>query len=1180
VQTSLLGLAIALILALLTALLGPFFIDWNQYRPAFEAQASRLVGLPVRVKGDIDARLLPTPSLLLSGIEIGAAASGQPLRAKALGIELALGGLLRGQVRANEMRLLAPDVAIALDNEGRLSVPNAALGFNLSDVSIAKLAIEDARVALSDAASGSRIVFEKLWFTGDVRSLAGVFRGEGAFVLGGSLYGYRIATSRADDGELRLKFGFEPSERPLSGEGEGVLSFAQGEPRFEGGLTLSRAAGTALSDGRAVMHETWRATARVVATPASALFEQVEFQHGPDERALKMTGTADMTFGAEPRTQAVVSARQIDLDRAFAASEEPRRDPLSVVKAMAASFADFWPRAMPLQIGFGIDGVTLAGGNLQTLRGDLALTRQGWSLNGVEFRAPGFTQIQMSGDVSASAVGVAFAGPVEISALDARVFMAWLGGQTDTPAGPATPLRGRGDVTIDDKALAVERLTFEIDRKPVTGRVIYVYPAGETRARLEAELKAAELDVDAALALVTTASSHARIARPAEIALALDVARARFVGLDVRQAHVKAAFDAAGIRIERLDIGDFGGMRIAGQGLIDTASAGPRGNMALQIDARDLGGLSALAATYAPKWSETLRDIPARIGKANLRAVLNVAPQEGHTQAQLDLSGLLGDVRVDIKAGATGTLAEPRKADLQIEGVLAGENAGALLRLTGLERIVTASRGPGRLTLSAKGPVDAQMNVGAALAASDLEARASGTLRPLSDGGPSGAFDLSVSRADAAPLLRATRPVPLALNARAALSGDTLKLAPLTMRVDGAPLRGRLDVAFGNALGVDGDIEADAVNGAALLAAVAGQRDGAALASEEPFAAGLALPARGRVGFRAKAVALSATSALSDVRGKLDFTPDGVAATIEKAAFASGGLSGAVSVRRMPEARAAKLRLALKGADADAVIPGRTRPAMAGRLDLDFEMEGSGRSPKALLGSLSGAGTLSLSEARIAGLDPEAFAAAMRAVDQGLPLDGVRVRDFAAAALDKGALRLRAVEMPFTVAAGQVRFATLQTQGEGADAAMSGAIDLQRQTLDARILLTGAAGGVAASAGRPEISLQLKGPLNTPARSLDVAAFTGWLALRAVEQQAKKLEAIERNPAPVTSSVPPEAAAPSSSSLPERSPVLPRVRPTAETAPSTAPRAPAVVPLPPPIDIRPVPGSAPRGSGL
>ena len=50
-QTTLLGLAIALILALLTALVGPYFVNWNDHRAFFEAEASRLTGLKVQVSG-------------------------------------------------------------------------------------------------------------------------------------------------------------------------------------------------------------------------------------------------------------------------------------------------------------------------------------------------------------------------------------------------------------------------------------------------------------------------------------------------------------------------------------------------------------------------------------------------------------------------------------------------------------------------------------------------------------------------------------------------------------------------------------------------------------------------------------------------------------------------------------------------------------------------------------------------------------------------------------------------------------------------------------------------------------------------------------------------------------------------------------------------------------------------
>ena len=65
-QTTLLGLAIAIILALVTALVGPFFVDWGRYRSTFEAEATRLIGQNVRVTGPIDMRLLPAPSLRIA----------------------------------------------------------------------------------------------------------------------------------------------------------------------------------------------------------------------------------------------------------------------------------------------------------------------------------------------------------------------------------------------------------------------------------------------------------------------------------------------------------------------------------------------------------------------------------------------------------------------------------------------------------------------------------------------------------------------------------------------------------------------------------------------------------------------------------------------------------------------------------------------------------------------------------------------------------------------------------------------------------------------------------------------------------------------------------------------------------------------------------------------------------
>ena len=54
-QTTLLGLAIAFILALIAALVGPYFVDWNQFRPQFARQSRQIaLGELAQVGGDAD----------------------------------------------------------------------------------------------------------------------------------------------------------------------------------------------------------------------------------------------------------------------------------------------------------------------------------------------------------------------------------------------------------------------------------------------------------------------------------------------------------------------------------------------------------------------------------------------------------------------------------------------------------------------------------------------------------------------------------------------------------------------------------------------------------------------------------------------------------------------------------------------------------------------------------------------------------------------------------------------------------------------------------------------------------------------------------------------------------------------------------------------------------------------
>ena len=66
----LLTLTAVLILVLSALFAAPLFIDWNNYRAAFETEASKLLGRDVKVGGKVHLILLPAPELRFDDIKV------------------------------------------------------------------------------------------------------------------------------------------------------------------------------------------------------------------------------------------------------------------------------------------------------------------------------------------------------------------------------------------------------------------------------------------------------------------------------------------------------------------------------------------------------------------------------------------------------------------------------------------------------------------------------------------------------------------------------------------------------------------------------------------------------------------------------------------------------------------------------------------------------------------------------------------------------------------------------------------------------------------------------------------------------------------------------------------------------------------------------------------------------
>ncbi len=196
--------------------------------------------------------------------------------------------------------------------------------------------------------------------------------------------------------------------------------------------------------------------------------------------------------------------------------------------------------------------------------------------------------------------------------------------------------------------------------------------------------------------------------------------------------------------------------------------------------------------------------------------------------------------------------------------------------------------------------------------------------------------------------------------------------------------------------------------------------------------------------------------------------------------------------------------------------------------------------------------------------------------------------------------KVASAQIPFIIRDGRLRVGATTLEAEGARAIVFGGYDIPADQADIRASLSSTTLGNANS--QPEVSLFAAGTPDALDRSLDVTSLSSWLAVRAIDRETRRLDAIARGePVPTypasTASLPgaSEGATPSPPvdgagrgprRVDPRAKLGPAHQPGSVTTPlSGAPAAapPSTVPplassqqaapLPPPVEVRPAPGT-------
>ncbi len=734
--------------------------------------------------------------------------------------------------------------------------------------------------------------------------------------------------------------------------------------------------------------------------------------------------------------------------------------------------------------------------------------------------------MSLNGRLSGAGEGFAFTGPAKLASSDFETLLAWLDGRNDARVSKEVKtFTAEGDVTLASDRIAVEQLTAALGEETVAGRLAYQWSRSDRPARIDADLRAASLDLDALSGFAASALGGGRFGLPQEAALKLDIGRATYGGVRAQAINAAITLDAGKLEIDRLAVGDLAGAKLALSGQIDALASRPRGALTLDLDAASLDGLSGIAAKFAPQAAAALQHAAGQLAPAKVHAVLDVgSAASAGSIADLHLSGSLAAMRIALDGKASGQTDHPGAAAVQIDSHVDADNGAALIALLGLDRVLAVDQLPGRLTLAAKGPLDGNIHVDGKAEASGLDSAVTGTLRLAGHPASWGEFQVQATAADLRPLQRLLTgqpgaAAPVTARAAVAIGGGKFAVTDIVAHAGQSSLGGHVALDFAkNPIAIDGAITADMVDAPAATALLLGLpangsgATGSSLSwSDAALGGGAFAPVAGSVSFKIAQAALTPSLKAQDVAGVARFTPSAITLDDIDARLAGGHVNGSLAFARNADGLTLHSRLGLTDVAASAIAsPGLQ--VTGGDLTMALTSDGAGATPADLIGSLHGGGSVTLKGVQFAGLDPAAFEAARQAVGPDGAIDPGKVQSAVSAALARGHLTVPQGEAAITIASGVVTLKRVALEVEGGAAlSLAAAVDLNGATGNAEMSLSEAPPPAALIDMRPELSVSITGPLATPLRTLDLSALNSWLSLSAAELQTRRIEMIEAN---------------------------------------------------------------------
>ncbi len=1135
----LIGIAAVFGLALVAILVVPSFLDWNTYKSVIADSVREATGRDLRIDGDVDLALLPTPRLAVGGVRLAnlsGASTPDMMRLKSLRASVVWSALLEGRIEIDSVTLVEPEIDLEILADGRANWSFAAPGANASvgqtradsaagsapPIRLKRLDIERGRVSYRDAKGGTAETVEGVNAQVRAESLRGPFQASGEARLRGVPVGFEVLSGLLADGQ-DSSFGVSLDVKPVSAKASFKGGFRAGDSikltgrlRAEGGdlaglidaFVQAKAAPPALRQTFIV-----EAALTVAAgAPVSISVDDIAIQLG-DTRG---TGAANLTLDKIAHVDVALSVNRLDLDKWLAvAPPAPGSRPLAAsppaapAGALDAGIAAslMVPHGVEAALDLTVDGIEFRRGVVRQLRVNAAIAGGTLTINQATAQLPGGSEASLFGVLSMAGDQPRFEGNVEAAADNLRGLLDWL--QVDTGGVPQDRLRKLSFASTLRYApgeVQLAGIDLRVDASRLTGGVAV---ALRQRPAFGADLVLDRLNLDAYLP--ARPAGRGTPAPQAPAVAASPAAPGGFSTLAGRfDANLKARVDNLTVRGEViqglaldgtlqagvLNLRDLAVRDIAGAtGKVSGTVGGLDGtapSAKLQFDVRtaDAARLSRLAG----------HALPAGVGPATVTGRLEGSLQSA--AVDIDVTAVGGKAKF---AGKLGDLATGFRHDIRLE--ISHPDTNRLMRAFGQEP-PSLALGPLTVAARAEGTV-VSTAVDTDLIVAGAKTRIAGTVSGLVPFAPRYALRLESAHPEVKQLVESLAgrqtaidgPFALAISVKGTdsqLEVDTmtLRLGPMnakgTARADFRDTRPKVSMALsGDDLLLEpflgGALAASAVTGGGRSAGPAPAPAPTARWSREPFELEFLREFDGDLKLEANSFSLDR---LRMEKPRLDLGLKG--GILDLNGLTGVLFGGAFEMKGRADARTAFVAqgtAALTRADIrQALLATGGVNLVGGTLDVSLGLGAGGASPSDLISSIKGEVRFAAHDGAVEGFDLTAVSDQLKRLD--------RVSDLLsliAAGMGGGRTRFSSLSGAFVIDRGVATSNDIKFVAQAGEGRATGTIDLPRWTLDLRNEFR-----LTEHANAPPFFMRLEGPIDSPRRIFEAQQLQAFLLQRGV----------------------------------------------------------------------------------